>query len=208
LHLADFLQNCSDIALRVQGLRMASRALMNDPAADAPLTRDSLRLVYPRFFNAEITAVSDEFELSPAYLFALTRSESFFDPEISSHAGARGLTQLMDSTAADIARKLSMSDYSLFDAETNLRFGAFYFAELRGRLDGNVLAAFFAYNAGISRVRTWLTSARGLPPDLFLETIPFAETREYGKNVVSAACMYAWLYDGVPVNETLDAIMP
>jgi soluble lytic murein transglycosylase len=70
-----------------------------------------------------------------------------------------------------------------------------------------MLPAFFAYNAGISRVRTWLGSAKNLPDDLFLETLPFAETREYGKKLTAAACVYAWLYEDTPPAETLGAIL-
>jgi soluble lytic murein transglycosylase len=207
IKLAEFLQNCDEEIFRIQGLRMISRTVLNDALpGDSQTAMRALKLVYPQFLKNEITAACDEFELLPPYIFALTRSESFFEAEASSHAGARGLTQLMDSTAADIARKLKMQEYDIFDTQTNLRFGAFYFAEMLSRLDGNVLASYFAYNAGISRVRTWISSAKGLPQDLFLETIPFAETRAYGKNVVAAICLYAWLYDNTPPNETINAI--
>jgi soluble lytic murein transglycosylase len=207
LTLADFLQNCADQKLKTQGLRMISRTVMNANSFENPLLASrALKLVYPRFFKDEITEFSAEFDVPAAYIFALTRSESFFEPEIISRAGANGLTQLMDSTAADIARKLKIGNYDIFDVKTNLRFGTFYFAEMLSRLDGNILAAYFAYNAGISRVRSWLSAAGDLPRDIFLETLPFAETREYGKNILTAVCFYAWLYDGTPVNETLTAV--
>ena len=206
--LADFLQNCADQKLKTQGLRMISRTIMNANGFENPaLAERALKLVYPQFFKEEITAFSAEFNVPPPYIFALTRSESFFEPEVLSHADARGLTQLMDSTAADIARKLKIAEYNIFDAKTNLRFGTFYFAEMLSRLDGNVLAAYFAYNAGISRVRTWLSKSKDVPADIFLETLPFAETREYGKNVLTAICFYAWLYDGTPVRQTIDSVL-
>jgi soluble lytic murein transglycosylase len=205
--LAEFLQNCADETLRIQGLRMMSRTVMNGAVFTNPsASARALPLMFPRFFEREITDVSREFDIPDAYIYALARSESFFDPNVSSHAGARGLTQLMDSTAADIAKKLKTTDYDIFDSATNLRFGAYYLAELLDRLGGNILAAYFAYNAGISRVRTWLGAAKNVPADIFLETIPFAETREYGKNVVTAMCFYGKLYDDTPVNATLDAV--
>jgi soluble lytic murein transglycosylase len=205
--LADFLQNCADQKLKTQGLRMVSRTIMNaNGLENLALAERALKLVYPQFFKDEIAAYSAEFDVPPPYIFALTRSESFFEPEVLSHVGARGLTQIMDSTAADIARKLKIAEYDILDAKTNLRFGTFYFSEMLSRLDGNILAAYFAYNAGISRVRTWLSAAKNVPTDIFLETLPFAETREYGKNVLTAICFYAWLYEGVPVQQTLDSV--
>jgi soluble lytic murein transglycosylase len=186
---------------------MMSRTVMNGAVFTNPsASARALPLMFPRFFEREITDVSREFDIPAAYIYALARSESLFDRGISSHAGARGLTQLMDATAADIAKKLKVSDYDIFDSATNLRFGAYYLAELRSRLDGNILAVFFAYNAGISRVRTWLGAAKNMPADIFLETIPFYETREYGKNIVTAMCFYGRLYDDTPVGATLDAV--
>jgi soluble lytic murein transglycosylase len=205
--LADFLQNCAEQKLKTQGLRMISRTIMNANNFENPaMAERALKLVYPQFFKDEITAFSAEFDIPPSYIFALTRSESFFEPNVLSHAGARGLTQLMDATAADIARKLKVAEYDILEAKTNLRFGTFYFAEMLSRLDGNVLAAYFAYNAGITRVRAWLSAAKGVPADIFLETLPFAETREYGKNVLTAICFYAWLYEGESVRSSLDAV--
>ena len=205
--LADFLQNCADQKLKTQGLRMISRTIMNTNGFENPaLAERALKLVYPQFFKDEVIAFSAEFAIPPSYIFALTRSESFFEPEVLSHAGARGLTQLMDSTAADIARKLKIAEYDILDAKTNLRFGTFYFAEMLSRLDGNVLAAYFAYNAGITRVRAWIAAAKNVPADIFLETLPFAETREYGKNVLTALCFYAWLYEGESVRQALDSV--
>ncbi|MDR1786519.1 MAG: transglycosylase SLT domain-containing protein, partial [Spirochaetaceae bacterium] len=135
LDLAEFLQNCGN-PLQTQGLRMAVRVLGDENALISDRRR-ALGLVFPRFFEQEITQAAEEFGLPPSYLFALTRSESFFDPEVSSHAGARGLTQLMDPTAADVARKLRVTDWDIFDPMTNLRFGAYYLVELFGRVNGD-----------------------------------------------------------------------
>ena len=174
---------------------------------------DMLKLVYPQDFHEAATDACKRFSTPEYLLYALIRSESFFDPQIVSHAGASGLTQLMGSTAADIARKLKMSDYDLDDSTTNILFGCYYLEEMRRRLDGSSILALFAYNGGITRVRTWVNSANlefgtnALPKDLFLEALPFAETREYGRKVVSAAAMYGYLYYGKTPGEVIDEIL-
>ena len=108
--------------------------------------------VYPRPWPEEIAAAAEASGTSETLLYALVRSESFFDPGISSAAGAVGLTQLMESTAADMARKLKLATYDLRDPATNIRLGSAYYGELLGRLDNRPLDAVFAYNAGITRL--------------------------------------------------------
>ena len=107
----------------------------------------------------------------------------------------------MPLTAKDIARKLKAEEYSLFDPQTNLEFGAFYLAEMYRRCDNSMLLAFFSYNAGITKVRRWLQTSiaefgrKGdLSGDLLLETLPYEETREYGRKLVGASAMYELLY--------------
>jgi soluble lytic murein transglycosylase len=106
----------------------------------------------------------------------------------------------MEATAADIARKLKMQDYNLEDPDTNILFGAFYLEEMLRRIEDAPVLGFFAYNGGISRVRSWKKSAalefspRKISNDLFLEALPYAETREYGRKLTAASAIYGWLY--------------
>lgn len=180
---------------------------------DKDLDREFLCLVFPRDFSRHISSVCKEFGLEEFEMYSLVRSESFFDPKVTSSAQAKGLSQLMESTAADVAKRLHVKEYSLSDPETNLRFGAYYLAHLKGRLDGSPILSLFAYNAGITRVRQWLReSARDFnqtnpPKDLFLEALPFTETREYGRKTVSAAVIYAWLYENKIPDETVASLM-
>jgi len=163
-------------------------------SSDQSITDEDLALIYPRPWLAEVSAAARQFNIPEYLLYALIRSESYFQSDVLSGAGAVGLAQLMPSTAADIAKKLGMADYNLSDPATNITFGAYYLAEMIRRLDGRVLPALFAYNAGINRVRAWQKTAEGLPDDLFLETLPYAETREYGRKVLAAAVVYGYLY--------------
>ena len=119
----------------------------------------------------------------------------------------------MRATASDIARKLHIDDYDLNDPRINVLFGCYYFEELRRRLNGSTIDAYFSYNGGISRVRNWIKSAQiefnrdNLAKDLFLEALPFEETREYGRKVISAAAMYGLLYYNKSTAEVIDEIL-
>jgi len=197
--ICTLLQKCSDGRddYYPQSLRIASRY------ANYSLTgcsREILACCFPKCYGDLITAAAEKYDIEPAVLFALIRSESFFDSDVTSSAGAIGLTQLMTFTAEDVAKRLKKSDYDLTDPETNIEFGAWYLGNLISRLDGNYLDAFYSYNAGISRVRKWKQSSafgfglKNIPEDLFLETLPYTETREYGRKLVSATEIYKLLY--------------
>jgi len=154
-----------------------------------------------------------EMELAPEILFALIRTESFFGADAVSHAGAVGLAQLMPATAADVAARIarrggpdyrSTNGIDLKDPETNIHLGAFYLRQLTNQM-GNPMLALLAYNGGQGRVRRWLAADRqlgGLPEDLFLETIEYNETREYGRQVLAAAAVYGYLYYGMSMEKT------
>lgn len=199
LTLCRLLQKCSDGRddFYPQSLRIASRHANYSPVI---FSEDLLRFCFPKCYEELITENAEKNGIEPAVLFALIRSESFFDSDVYSSAGAIGLCQLMTFTAEDIARRLKKSNYDLLDPETNIEFGAWYLGNLISRLDGNYLNAFYSYNAGITRVRKWKQSfsfgfgIKNVPEDLFLETLPYAETREYGRKLVSATEMYQRLY--------------
>lgn len=183
-------------ALAEKGFHTAALRLMvlAVRSEQGPVTGAQLEYLHPRPWLNEVSAAAERFGIPEYLLYALIRTESFFNASVVSHAGAIGLTQLMSPTAGDVARKLGTTDYDLTDPETNLVFGAFYLAELIRRLDGNVMAALFSYNAGITRVRSWMRIGSDLDPLLFLESIPYAETRGYGRKVLAASIIYGYLY--------------
>ena len=199
-YLADFLNKCAaeDDSYYVKALRIAARA---GNMATYGLTEKQMQSIYPQNYSKLVETYAEKYNVSTAVIYALIRSESFFDKEVVSSAGAVGLTQLMSPTAGEIAQKLRVKEYSLTDPETNIMFGTYYLSELIRRGDGSLLRAFFSYNAGFRKVTTWLNSsmmefgkAGNLDMDLFLETIPVSETREYGRKLVSATIMYEYLY--------------
>ena len=200
-YLCDFLQRCGaeNNSWYVQSIRLAVKAC---EYSDRVLTPEDLKYLFPEGFSEYVFTEAEKYRLEPQLLFALIRTESFFSTSIISHAGAVGLTQLMPATATDIARRLKKPDFNLEDAQTNISFGSYYFADLVRRCQNDYLSAVFSYNAGITRVRKWLKSSligfnkkADMPKDLFLETVPFKETRDYGKKVFSAAIMYDVLYN-------------
>ena len=200
MELAQFLHDCGewDHDYYPLSIRISARSAN---ITTKFLEKEELKLIYPRFYSDLVTKYASEYEVDENLIYALIRSESFFDEDVESTAGAVGLTQLMKLTGNDIAAKLKVKDFSLLDAETNIRFGTYYISELITRCDGSALQALFSYNAGITRVRRWLSSSmvefgkkKNMPGDLFLETLPYSETREYGRKLVSASLYYEWLY--------------
>jgi len=137
--------------------------------------------------------------LEPTWVYGLIRQESRFIEDIRSSAGASGLMQLMPATARFVARKVGMSDYSparVTDVDVNLRLGTSYLKMVLDDLDGHPALATAAYNAGPGRPRAWRASLpRAVEGAVFAETIPFNETRDYVKKVMSNAVYYAALFD-------------
>ena len=193
-----------DSALFSESLKIISWAVRNP---EIPLTKEVLELLYPVYFSDEVKKASERFNVNEYILFALVRTESFFNSEIVSKAGAVGLAQLMKPTAEDIASRLKVKEYDLCDPETNVLFGAYYLENLISRLNNSTLLALLAYNGGIGRVRSWVKSSGHLPIDLFLETVPFSETRNYGKSILAAASLYGYLYYDKNIHEIVSEVM-
>ncbi len=193
-----------DSSLYSESLKIISWAVRNP---EIPLTKEVLELLYPVYFSDEIKKAAGRFDVNDYILFALVRTESFFNKDVVSKAGAVGLAQLMSATAEDVAGRLKVKEYDLCDAETNVQFGAYYLHNLMSRLNDSTLLALLAYNGGPARVRSWIRSSGHLPIDLFLETVPFAETRGYGKSVLAAACLYGYLYYDKNIHQIVSEVM-
>ena len=160
------------------------------------------RAVYPAVYRDQIEAAAAENDVPVQLLFALVWKESGFERDIVSRAGAVGLSQLMPSTAEDVARRNRRDVADLTDPAENLFLGSWYLNWLNGYV-GNTAAAVIAYNGGPGRVRSWLSSYPNLPLDLVYETIPVAETHDYGKKVLTAAVLYGIFYYNISAEETL-----
>jgi len=154
------------------------------------------RLAYPLYFADLVVAEARAHGLDPLLLFALVRQESMFDGWATSHADARGLTQIIPSTGEWIARKLSWRGYRahhLYRPYLNARFGAWYLARQLEDFGGDLFAALAAYNGGPANAARWLERAAG-DDDLFVEVISLPETQLYVKKVYEHYAMYRALY--------------
>jgi len=140
-----------------------------------------------------ITRAAEKYKVDSALVKAVIKAESNFNHQAVSRKGAKGLMQLMPATAADIAARLRIADPGLTDPTPNLTLGARHLKDLLAKTESPT-RALMAYNAGLNRVRQWERASRGLPEDLFFESVPIAETRQYVRKILVSSVMYAFLY--------------
>ncbi|MFU0842022.1 MAG: hypothetical protein ACFWTZ_05365 [Burkholderia sp.] len=155
----------------------------------------SFSQLYPMPHRSAVTRIADEQGVSPAWVYGIIRQESRFMPSASSSVGARGLMQIMPATERWLVRKLAMpsqAESGLSPLDWNMTLGSAYLGMLLDKFDGSYVLASAAYNAGAGRSRAW-RRALDVPMEaaVFIETIPFYETRGYVKNVLSNTQTYA-----------------
>lgn len=154
---------------------------------------DDVNLRFPLFYQAQILQSAETQSLDPAVVFGLIRQESAFNQDAESPVGAKGLMQIMPSTGSQIAKELNTplgSASNLYNPETNIQFGSYYYKKLLQQFNGHFALAAAAYNAGPHRVDSWLPKNRIVPADVWIETIPFKETRKYVTSVLYYAMVY------------------
>ena len=157
---------------------------------------DDLKVRFPTPHERKVTQKANDYALDRAWVFAVARQESAFMPDARSPKGALGLMQIMPSTGREIAAKLNTNDFNtkdLLDAEINLRFGAWYLGDLMSRMQGHRVLAIASYNAGPHRARRWLPRSESLDADIWIETVPFRETRRYLRRVLAYTAVYEML---------------
>jgi len=155
------------------------------------------KLAFPLPYRADFERFARQNNLDPFLFAALARQESEFNPKAVSVASARGLTQIMPSTGRELSRQLRVKPYStasLFQPQVNLKLGSFYLKSVADSLEGRWEAALAAYNAGLSRAKTWSTWGEFREAAEFVETVPFTQTREYIQIVLRNADIYRQLY--------------
>ncbi|MFK7988163.1 MAG: transglycosylase SLT domain-containing protein [Sandaracinaceae bacterium] len=150
---------------------------------------------YPRPWEPEVREAAQAAGLEPAHLYAIMRQESGYDPSAVSYADAIGLLQLLPSTAERVAQRLGqpVSRAQLFLPEVNVRLGAAYVGTLEDDL--GIPLAFAGFNGGEHNVHRWLTASGRTELDLFVEQIPFVQTRNYIRRVTTHYAHYRYLED-------------
>ena len=153
---------------------------------------DDVELRFPMSYSDKIQQNAELQNLNPVILYGLIRRESAFNKDARSPSGARGLMQIMPRTGMQIAKDLKerwSGKNSLYDPVKNLKYGSYYYQKLLKQFNGNYALALAAYNAGPNRVKKWLPD-ESVPADIWIETIPFNETRDY----VTSVLVYTMIY--------------
>jgi len=153
---------------------------------------DDMALRFPVLYWEDIETNARQHQLSPALLLGIIRQESAFDPYAESSASARGLMQVLPETGrqmAELLRDDGSKTRDLFQPASNIRYGSYYVRRLLNQFDNHPMLAIAAYNAGPGRVKRW-RPAKTLPADIWMETIPYKETRNYVASVMAYALLY------------------
>lgn len=165
---------------------------------DGTQTTSRLRVRYPRAYWETVTALSREMKVDPYLILAVARQESTYRPALTSHAGAKGVMQVMPATADWLAKvdpRVDAKDArNLNRPPHSLRLGAVYLNRMLEKYDGNVVYAAAAYNGGPGNCDKWIRRFNGASTADFIESIPFSETRNYVKRVLANYMTYYSVY--------------
>lgn len=188
-------------ALRPQTIHVAAEWEMHDIAVATATSHNIFNdygLLYPRPFQNEIDAAVELTDVERSLLYGVLRQESLFRPDAASGAGALGVAQLMHDTARIAARRSALPAprrADLFDAAVSIKLGAARLSHLLDDFDGQVPVALAAYNAGENAAKRWLP-AEPIDSDIWIENIPYNETRAYVRRVLWHSLVVEWLETG------------
>jgi peptidoglycan lytic transglycosylase len=193
------LRDSDDARRNEQLARLASSQgwhRMAIDAANAAKAWDALDLRFPMPYQSTFDQYASARGVPSTELMAIARRESAFYPQARSPVGARGLMQIMPATGKQVASSLGRSARSLnlYEVEQNVLLGSAYYRQLLDRFGGNRVFALTAYNAGPSRVDRWRNKAgAGVPVDIWVETIPYRETRNYVQAVLAYNVVFQYM---------------
>ena len=177
-----------------------ARDAMDKLTVKPPRTDLRWRLVYPLHYYDAIRRNSQDYNNDPVLILSIIREESYFNPKAQSAVGARGLMQLMPSTAREASSMAGLGeigDSRLFDPDTNIRLGNIYYYKLKNALITRDFLAVLAYNGGIGSVSRWREGLNYVDSDDFVEQIPYAETQNYLKKVYKSYWNYLRVYSRI-----------
>jgi soluble lytic murein transglycosylase len=164
--------------------------------ADGATRVDAYRALYPAPLLDMLARESRRNAIDPALFAALVRQESWYNPRATSGAGARGFAQVMPRVGQAVARSLGFPHFDpalLYEPEASVTLGASHLAASLRRYEDEA-RALAAYNAGQSRVQRWIRKSGADDPEVFIERIPFVETRDYVRIVLRNRELYRALY--------------
>lgn len=157
-----------------------------------------MKKMYPKTYAEFVTKYAEEYNVDPLLIYAVIRAESNFNESVVSKRNAKGVMQIMDTTAEEVAENI-MSDTNfepnmLFDAEINIQIGTKYLSELLEKYQGNYYVAVAAYNAGIGTVDRWINDGIIKSDGSDIENIPYKETNNYVRKIIRDYGIYEKLY--------------
>ena len=169
-----------------------------------------MKQFYPQKYAEYVNQYAEQYGVDPLLIFAMIKIESNFNADAKSSSEARGLMQLMENTATEMAQKIEKQEsnielqaqqsleinhvQTLYEPETNIQLGTYYFSSLLTQYQ-NTGIALAAYNAGMGRVNEWIEKGTILPDGSNLEAIPYQETNMYVRKVLNAYRIYQELYE-------------
>lgn len=154
---------------------------------------DNLEIRFPLAHKNTVIKHAQSNGIDPDWVYSVIRQESAFLPMARSPVGALGMMQIMPATARQLAREMRIavpSQNDLLRPEANIRMGTFYLKQLADQFNGNIILATASYNAGPHRAKAWQPKYASMEGDIWVETIPFKETREYVKNILTYQAIY------------------
>ncbi|ANF96292.1 lytic transglycosylase domain-containing protein [Paenibacillus bovis] len=158
-----------------------------------------LAWIYPIEFKNEIRAHASAYQVDPFLIASIIRVETNFQPSMESKKGALGVMQLMPDTAQWVMDKAHLNNVSMetvkHDADPNIEIGTWYLGNLMQQFGGNEIAVIAAYNAGPSKVKSWISSGQWDGTLEHAKDIPYGETRHYVQRVLYYYKQYTKLYD-------------
>lgn len=199
---------------RQQAILLASSWGWYEQAVKVAATQrifNDYEVLYPTPYEAEVTKAAEAAQLTPEMVYGVLRQESLYQVDAVSSADARGLMQLQLATAKRAARSthLSVSSFDLFDPSVNTLLGAARLRQLLDLFDGQTPLALAGYNAGTNAVRRWLPQ-HPLDADIWIENIPYNETRSYVQRVLWHSLLFTWRrhQEAQPTDSWLERITP
>ncbi len=174
---------------------------------------DDLVTRFPLPYNSTVEEFSKMRNLDIGWMYALIRAESAFIEDVRSPAGALGLMQVMPATGRLTAKRIGLRKYDtkhLLQSSKNVRIGSAYLKHMYDAFNNNAVLATAAYNAGPTNVKRWLPKKHCLQADVWIEQIPFTETRKYVRRILYFASVYDWRLkrDIVPIQERISLVQP
>ncbi|MBO4699973.1 transglycosylase SLT domain-containing protein [bacterium] len=168
--------------------------------------KEDWRLLYPTPYLEVVLKLAGEFNVPVQLIYSIMRAETYYRESLSSNVGALGLMQIMPQTFEKISKFGGIKIKDPMNPYDSMKASVWYLSKLLKRFDNNLIAATAAYNAGPHNVSDWISRYGGREAYLFVEMIPFKETRDYVKKVMRFYMIYSYIYEDEFFNVGLDGL--